>query len=74
MQRNNFVKKKGSGAALNWTADITTSILLPLHSELWSRLQFENKCLNLRKKCFTGMGAVTYAMPGGISLKAAKNI
>ena len=33
----------------------------------------KRKCLNL-KKCFTGMGAVTYAMPGGISLKAAKNI
>ena len=32
--------KKGSGAARSWTAGLTTSILLPLHSELWSRLLF----------------------------------
>ena len=74
--------KKGSGAARSWTAGLTTSILLPLHSELWSRLLFIKKKygagsiknVSIIKKCYPGMGAVTYAMPGGIHLKAAQNL
>ena len=53
--------KKGSGAALSWTADITTSILLPLHSELWSR--YHLKQMFKEKKMFyrNGGGDLRYA-------------
>ena len=54
--------KKGSGAARSWTAGLTTSILLPLHSELWSRLPFE-KMFELEEKMFhrDGGGDLRYA-------------